>query len=87
MKPREVFDRAHSIAKRTDPTAATMNRQPTPGSIAAAEAGLGDASLEKVETLKAAMANARAADQAGDQHTCDEVLADAHRTLGSLQDR
>jgi hypothetical protein len=68
-------------------TAATMNRQPTPGSIAAAEARLGDVSLQKVEALKAAMANARAADQTGDQDTCDKALADVHRTLGSLRDR
>jgi hypothetical protein len=68
-------------------TAATMNRQPTPGSIAAAEARLGDVSARKVEALKAAMAEARAADNAGAQDTCDKALADVHRTLGSLQDR
>jgi hypothetical protein len=68
-------------------TAATMNRQPTPGSIAAAEARLGDVSARKVAALKAAMAEARAADNAGAQDTCDKALADVHRTLGSLQDR
>jgi hypothetical protein len=68
-------------------TAATMNRQPTPGSIATAEAGLGDVSARKVEALKAAMAKARAADNVGAQATCDKALADVHRALGSLQDR
>jgi hypothetical protein len=58
----------------------------TPGSIAAAEARLGDVSLRKVEALKAAMTKARAADHAGGQDTCDKALADVHRTLGSLQD-
>ena len=45
-------------------TAATMHRQPTPESIADAEANLGDVSLEKVEAAEALLARARDADRA-----------------------
>ena len=63
-------------------TAATMHRQPTPGSIAAAETRLGDVSSQKVEAVAAAMARARKADHAGDQSACDQALADVRRALG-----
>ena len=63
-------------------SAATMHRQPTPGSIAAAEGKLGELSPQTVETIAAAMTRARAADRAGDQSGCEQALADAQRTLG-----
>ena len=63
-------------------TAATTHRQPTPGSIAAAETRLGDVSSQKVETVAAAMARARKADLAGDQSACEQALADAQRAIG-----
>src|SRR5215470_3088102 len=63
-------------------TAATMNRQPTPASIAAAEAKLGDISPQRVKAIKAAMARARKADRAGDQAACQKALADAQSALG-----
>ena len=63
-------------------TAATDHRQPTPSSIAAAEARLGDVSPQKVETVKAAMARAVEADRAGNQSACEQALADARRALG-----
>jgi len=63
-------------------TAATMNRQPTPASIAAAEAKLGDLSPQQVKTIKAAMARARKADRAGDESACQKALADAQTALG-----
>ena len=63
-------------------SAATMHRQPTPGSIAAAEGKLGELSPQTLETIAAAMTRARAADQAGDQSGCEQALADAQRTLG-----
>ena len=63
-------------------SAATEHRQPTPGSIAAAEARLGELSPEKIAAVNAAMTRARAADQAGDKSACDEALADAQRALG-----
>ena len=63
-------------------TAATTHRQPTPGSIAAAETRLGDVSSQKVEAVAAAMARAREADHAGDQSACEQALADVQRALG-----
>ena len=63
-------------------TAATMHRQPTPRSIAAAENKLGNLSPQKMEAVTAAMDRARAADRAGDQKTCEQALADAKRELG-----
>ena len=48
-------------------TAATINRQPTPDSIAAAEPKLGEISPESVQAVQASMARARDADRAGDQ--------------------
>jgi hypothetical protein len=62
-------------------TAATMHRQPTPGAIAAAEERLGDASAGSVDSLKLAMARARAADGAGDKTGCEQALADAQRAI------
>jgi hypothetical protein len=50
-------------------TAATMNRQPTPDSIAAAEAKLGEISPESIQAVEAGMARARDADRVGDQNT------------------
>ena len=62
--------------------AATDHRQPTPESIAAAEERLGDISPEKTQAAQAAMAQARAADAAGDRSACEQALADAQRLLG-----
>jgi len=59
--------------------AATMHRQPTPGSIAAAEARLGEGAPERA---LAAMARARAADNADDRDTCERALADAESAIG-----
>src|SRR5262245_34811725 len=63
-------------------TAATMHRQPTPSSIAAAEGRLGDVSPQKLEAIGAAMARAREADGAGNQSACEQALADVQRALG-----
>ena len=62
-------------------TAATMHRQPTPNSIAAAEVRLGDVSSQKMDAVTAAMARAREADQAGQQSACEQALIDAKRAL------
>jgi len=61
--------------------AATMHRQPTPESIAAAEANLGDLSPESVQAAEAFMTRARDADGAGDQSACERALAEAQRVL------
>jgi len=63
-------------------TAATMNRQPTPDSIAEAEARLGEVSPQKAAAVAAAMARARAADGAGNESACEQALADVRRALG-----
>jgi len=63
-------------------TAATAHRQPTPGSIAEAEARLGEVPPQKLEAITAAMARAREADGAGNQSACEQALADAQRALG-----
>jgi hypothetical protein len=62
-------------------TAATLHRQPTPGSIAAAEVGLGDISPEKVQAVEALMARAREADRAGDQSACEQALAEVQHVF------
>ena len=62
-------------------TAATMNRQPTPESIAAAEARLGEVS-HRIEAVAAAMARARDADRVGDKSACEQALADVQRAIG-----
>jgi hypothetical protein len=72
---------------RTAPSApessdARLHRQPTPGSIAAAESGLREISPEMVKPVREAMARAREADQAGDLATCEQALAEVQRTIG-----
>jgi hypothetical protein len=62
-------------------TAATLHRQPTPGSIAAAEVNLGDISPEKLQAVEALMARAREADRAGDQSACEQALAEVQRVF------
>jgi hypothetical protein len=69
---------------RTGPTApeslaAQLHRQPTPGSIAAAENKLGEVSASD---LAAAMARAREADDGGNQSACEQALAELQRLLG-----
>jgi hypothetical protein len=60
---------------------ALIHRQPTPGSIAAAENRLGEISSSALEALWAAMARAREADRAGDKAACEQALSDAQRTI------
>jgi hypothetical protein len=62
-------------------TAATMNGQPTPHSIAAAEAKLGEISPEKVQAFEAAIARARVANRIADPSACEQALADAQSAL------
>ncbi|HMA71512.1 MAG TPA: hypothetical protein VKP67_08500 [Xanthobacteraceae bacterium] len=63
-------------------TAATSHRQPTPGSIAAAEERLGEESARMAEAVASAMVRAREADNAGDKGTCEQALAAAQRAIG-----
>jgi hypothetical protein len=62
---------------------ATMNRQPTPASIAAAEAKLHELSPRRISAVKKAMVQARAADAAGDMKACQRALAKVRRVLQS----
>ena len=63
-------------------TAATTDRQPTPGSIAAAEERLGELPPDTIAALAQAMTRARAADSASDKSACEQALADVQRALG-----
>jgi hypothetical protein len=74
--------RAGAGSSAPESTAATMDRQPTPGSIAAAEARLGELSPETIASIRAAMGRAREADAGGDKNTCEQALADVQRALG-----
>jgi hypothetical protein len=81
------FDAKLEAAARKGPTgresiAATDSRQPTPDSIAAAEAKLGDISPGTVEVIETGMARARKADAAGDKGACEQALADVQRAIG-----
>ncbi len=72
---------------RTGPSApeassALRHHQPTPGSIAATESGLGEISPEKAKVIREATARARQADQAGDKTACEQALAEVQRTIG-----
>ena len=60
---------------------ALMHRQPTPGSIAAAEERLGDLSPQTTAIVAQALVRARAADDAGDKHACEQALADVQRAV------
>src|SRR6516162_1097531 len=52
---------------------ALLHRQPTPGSIAAAESRLGIASPQRVDAIIRGMARVREADRTGDLNACRRV--------------
>src|SRR5215469_12554111 len=62
-------------------TFAGMNDQPTPRSIATAEARAGEISWQTLDAVRAAMVRARAADSAGDRRACRQALAEARRAI------
>jgi hypothetical protein len=61
---------------------AGMSDQPTPRSMAAAEEKLGELSTQTVDAISHAMAEARAADSAGDKDACRSGLAQVQRLIG-----
>jgi hypothetical protein len=61
--------------------AAQLHRQPTPQSIADAEAKLGEGKAS--DEALAALGKARKADAAGDAAACSDALAAARKALGS----
>ncbi|BBF92900.1 hypothetical protein [Blastochloris tepida] len=78
--------RAAAGPSATEGTSATMHRQPTPESIAAAEAKLGDISTETLDAIATGMTRAREADRAGDAEACKAALAEVGRALGAPAD-
>jgi len=63
-------------------TDAQLHRQPTPRSIAEAEASLGDILQGAITSMQEAMTRARAADAAGDKAACDHALAEVQKLVG-----
>jgi hypothetical protein len=61
---------------------ALLHHQPTPGSLAEAEARVGDRSASTMEAANAAIARARQADSRGDQSACERALAEVQRLIG-----
>jgi hypothetical protein len=91
----EIYDADIALNKRLDSAAqqgqstsqsvgAQLHRQPTPGSIAAAEGKAGDLSEADVRTVTEDMEAARKADSAEDLAGCEKALADVRRILGVL---
>jgi hypothetical protein len=60
---------------------AGMGDQPTPRSIAAAEARRGEISWQTVDAVQQDMARARTADAAGDGRACRIALAEVRRMI------
>jgi hypothetical protein len=65
---------------------ATLRHQPTPSSIAAAEARLGDLPPETVEAIEINMAKARHADSAGEGAACQHALSEVQRAISPRAD-
>ena len=61
---------------------ASTHVQPTPRSIGAAEAKLGEVSAGTVAAVRQAMLRARAADSTGDKNGCERALAEVQRAIG-----
>src|SRR5215813_11738769 len=65
---------------------ALLHRQPTPGSIAAAESRLGIASPQRVDAIIRGMARVREADRTGDLNACRRKFRDV-RVMSEVQRR
>ena len=63
-------------------TFATTHHQPTPSSLAQAEAAVGDISEADAKAASEAMVEAKKADDAGDKAACEKALADFDRIFG-----
>ena len=73
---------AASRGAQQQSTVAGRHVQPTPNSMAAAEAKAGGISPETIEQIRVSMTRARAADAVGDNVACKEALAEAQRMIG-----
>jgi hypothetical protein len=82
----QIDARLHSVAEAgadsIETFAATLHRQPTPRSIADAEARIGDLSAEVVEIVEGAMARARNSESLGQEYDCIRAVRDARRAIG-----
>lgn len=74
-----IESRADSGPTLPESQAAGLHHEPTPDSIAQAEAEAGEG--EKGEQALAALARARSADHAGNAHLCRQALLDAKRAI------
>jgi hypothetical protein len=68
-------------------TAATMHRQPTPGSVAKAEAGLGEVSKKDIQAYREAMERAFTEDDANNLAECEKALAEARSIVDQWKPR
>lgn len=64
-------------------TAAQLHRQPTPDSLAAAEASAGDISEQDLASIRKFMVDARKADDSGNLAACRKAIAEA-RDMGKM---
>ena len=81
-----AFDAKLDAAAASGPTApestlATLHHQPTPSTVAQAEAQLGDISRENADIVSRALERAQDADLIGDVQGCQEQLAEAKEAL------
>jgi type II secretory pathway component HofQ len=81
-----AFDTKLAAAASSGPSApessvATLHHQPTPGTVAHAEAQLGDISRENADIVTRALERAQDADLIGDVQGCQEQLAEAKEAL------
>ena len=73
---------ATGLSAKQQSTVGGRHVQPTPNSMAAAEAKAGGISPETIEQIRVSMTRARAADAVGDNVACKEALAEAQRMIG-----
>jgi hypothetical protein len=89
----EIYDTDIALNKKLDAEAARgmaapetqgalLHHQPTPLSVAGAEAKVGDISEADLKTIRTYMEEARKADAGGDLPACHKALADARQMLG-----
>jgi hypothetical protein len=81
-----AFEAKLSAAAAAGPSApestlATLHHQPMPGTVAQAEAKLGDISPENAQIVTDALDRAHAADERDDARACRENLAEARAAL------
>jgi hypothetical protein len=89
----QIYDADVAISKRLNAAAAAgktapetqgalLHHQPTPQSVARAEAQVGDLSEAELKSLTEFMQEARRADEANDTAACQKALADIQQVLG-----